>query len=676
MKSHLRARAHFFGVALLAALVTVVLPAAAGSASQVPPGAPRVAQMSGNFEVPGPGDPDGTGFATVRLNAGLRTVCWDISAADITLPASAAHIHRGAVGEAGPVVVTLSPPGASGRSTGCASGVSRALINEIIDFPARFYVNVHTSDYPDGAIRGQLDTRIGVADWEDAVPIQFLNVSDWHAQLDPLSVTGVGTVGGAAQLSTYFQADRAANPNSLTLTAGDAYGASPPLSGFFNEEPAVKAMNLMGFHVDTFGNHNFDRGIDHLQQMIDLAEFQYVSANLRNLDDNLTGVKRWEMFDVGGVKVAVVGITNPEAPTLVFPGSFGTIEVTDPVPAAMSAKAEAEAAGADIVVAITHMGITGHDAAGEGIGPLVEFAEGVSGFDVIFGDHTDMLYEHVINGQLVQENKSKGATYTRTNVTFDPNTGTVFNKDAVFVTPFSGAVTPDPAIVAMLAPYRVQLAAALDGVIGVATDIFPRNGVIERVGEAAIGNLVADSMRWRYGTQLAFTNGGGLRASLPSSYLPMDTTLRRTSPGYAAGPPYDLVIGDAYTVLPFGNIVVTREVTGAVLWQALEHSVAVIPNANGRFAQISGFRFTYDAARPAGSRVLSVTLNDGTPILPDGTTYTFATNDFTNAGGDGYTMFVGTHGVSREVMADVLLEYIRDQGTVTPTIDGRITRIN
>jgi 5'-nucleotidase len=662
-----------FTPAVLAVIaLTMLLVAPATGAS----GAPRVALMSGNFEAPGPGDPDGTGSASIRLNPGQRTVCWELSASDITLPAAAAHIHRAPVGEPGPVVVTLSPPGANGESSGCARGVNRALVGEITEFPERFYVNVHTSDYPAGAVRGQLLTRGEAKSWQDAVPLQFLNVSDWHAQLDPLNVSGVGNVGGAAQLSTYFAADRAANPNSLTLTAGDAYGAAPPLSSFFQEEPAVKAMNLMGFDVDTFGNHNFDRGIDHLQQMIDLAEFQYVSANLKNLEDNLTGVKRWEMFDVGGVDVAVVGITNPEAPTLVFPGSFGTIEVTDPVAAAMSAKAEAEAAGADVVVAITHMGVTGHDAAGEEVGPLVDFAEAVSGFDVIFGDHTDMLYENVINGQLVQENKSKGATYTRTKLTFDPNTGTVFNRDAVFVTPFSNAVTPDPAIVSMLAPYRAQLAAALDGVIGVATGLFLRDGVTERLRETAIGNIVADSMRWRYGTQLALTNGGGLRASLPSSYLPMNTALRRNSPGYAPGPPFDLVIGDAFTVLPFGNIVVTREVSGALLWQALEHSVAAIPSANGRFAQISGFRFTYDASRPAGSRVVSVTLDDGTPILPNATTYTFATNDFVNAGGDGYTMFVGTHGVTREVMADVLLEYIKDRGTVTPTVDGRITRIN
>jgi 5'-nucleotidase len=659
-------------IAALALALLLVWPAAAG-----PGGAPRVAPLAGDWEVPGPGDDDGTGSARITLNEGQRRVCWEIKAADITLPAAAAHIHRGAVGVAGPVVVTLSPPGADGTSSGCRSGVDRALIADITENQQNYYVNVHTSDFPAGAIRGQLWVPGQAAHVQDAVPVQFLNVSDWHAQLDPLNVAGVGNVGGAAQLSTYFQMDRAANPNTLTLTAGDAYGAAPPLSSFFEERPAVMAMNLMGFDVDTFGNHNFDRGIGHLQEMIDLAEFQYVSANLKNRDDNLTGVKDWEMFDVGGVKVAVVGLTNPEAPTLVFPGSFGTIEVTDPVPAAMRAQREALSEGADVVVAITHMGVTHTDpATGMQDGPLVDFAEGVSGFDVIFGDHTDMLYENVINGQLVQENRSKGATYTRTKLTFDPNTGTVFNRDAQFVTPLSAAVTPDPAIVAMLAPFRVELAAALDGVIGTATGLFLRDGVTERLQETAIGNVVADSMRWRYGTQLALTNGGGLRASLPSSYLPMDTTLRRNSPGYAAGPPFDLVIGDAFTVLPFGNIVVTRTVTGALLWQALEHSVAVIPGANGRFAQISGFKFTYDAARPAGSRVVSVTLDDGTPILPDSTEYSFATNDFVNAGGDGYTMFVGIHGVTREVMADVLLEYIRDQGTISPVTEGRITRLN
>src|SRR5215212_5549986 len=133
------------------------------------------------------------------------------------------------------------------------------------------------------------------------VEIQILNVSDWHGQLDPLDIGNPAVkIGGAAALSVYFQKDRAANPNTLTLTAGDGVGATPPLSGFFNDVPAIKAMRLMHFDADTFGNHNFDAGLSHLQSQIDLASseteagtpFAYLSANLKNLNSNLTGVDK------------------------------------------------------------------------------------------------------------------------------------------------------------------------------------------------------------------------------------------------------------------------------------------------------------------------------------------------------------------------------------------------
>jgi 5'-nucleotidase len=504
------------------------------------------------------------------------------------------------------------------------------------------------------------------------VELQFLTVSDWHAQLDPLA----GGIGGAAVLSAYWQADRAANPNTLTLTAGDAFGASPPLSGFFNEQPAVLAMNQMGFHADTLGNHNFDRGIAHLQQMIDLAQSSYVSANLKHVEDNLTGVAPFEIFNVGGVKVAVIGITNPEAPTLVFPGNFGTIEVTDPVPAANKARAAAKRAGAQIFVVICHLGVTSFDpVTGAPTGPLIDFANNVGGFDIIFGDHTDVQFSGIINNALVVENRSRGATYARTKLLVDPRNGRVLNRSVEFVTPLASAVTADPAVQAVLAPFRAALSAALDRVVGVATGIFVRGGNIERLQEVALGNLVTDVMRLRYGTQMAITNGGGLRAPLPSSYLPADMTLRRNTPGYAPGPPFDLVVGDAFAVLPFGNVVITRSVTGAQLYAALEHSVAPLPAANGRFLQVSGFRFTFDSSRPAGTRVVSVTLNDGTPIFADGTLYTLALNDFINAGGDGYTIFADGQGVSREVLADIVVAYIETQGTITPTVEGRIVDV-
>lgn len=517
----------------------------------------------------------------------------------------------------------------------------------------------------------------------NAVEIQILNVSDWHGQLDSVFVPGVGNIGGAAVLSSYFTADRLANPNTLTLTAGDAIGATPPLSGFFEDVPAIKAMRLMGFDADTLGNHNFDAGLNRLQSQIDLAgstteagkPFVYLSANLKNVDENVSGVAPYKIFEVGGVKVAVIGVTNPEAPSLVFPGNFGTIEITDPIAGANKASAAARAAGARVVVGLIHAGVTSFDSAGNATGPLIDFANNVGGFDIILGDHTDIKYQGIHNNALVTENKSKGVTYSRVKLSLDPKNGRIITRSAEFVTPLSSAVTPDTAIVQMLAPYRTELAAAYDQRIGVATHLFPRSGNNERLGEAAIGNLVTDAIRSTYGTQLALTNGGGLRAALPSSYAPVDKTLRRTSVGYAAGPPYDLVVGDVFAVLPFGNSVVTRNVTGAQLHAALELSVAALPNANGRFAQISGFKFTYDLSRAPGSRVVSVTLDNGAPILVDGTTYTFATNDFVNAGGDGYTMLADGQGVTREVMADVLLDYIKELGTISPVINGRITAV-
>ena len=517
------------------------------------------------------------------------------------------------------------------------------------------------------------------------VSMQFLSVSDWHAQLDPLS----GGIGGAAAISSYWQQDRADfDGRTITLTAGDAYGAAPPLSGFFDEVPGVLAMRLMGFDVDTFGNHNFDRGIEHLQQMIDLAAstdepgtpFKYVSANLENRDDNLKGVEDYAIFEVDRVKVAVIGLTNEEAPTLVFPGNFGTIEVTDAVEAANRAREAAARDGAKVFIVITHKGITGTDAAGNPSGPLVDFANAVEGFHVIFGDHTDAEFEAVINGQLVVENRSRGATYARTKLTVDRRDGSLVDVSNQFVTPVAGNVTPDPAIVEMLQPFRQDLAAAFDAEIGVATDTFPRGGdpAVERVGETPLGNLITDSMRLRYGADIAFTNGGGIRTPLPSSYAPQDTSLRRPAAGYAAGPPWDLVVGDVFATLPFGNQVITRTVTGELLWEILEHGVAAMPGANGRFPQVSGFRFTYDVALPAGSRVVSVQLDDGTPIPRDGTTYVLATNDFVNAGGDGYTMLSADPGdtATREIMADVLLEHIKALGVITPTLEGRIVRLN
>jgi 5'-nucleotidase len=140
------------------------------------------------------------------------------------------------------------------------------------------------------------------------------------------------------------------------------------------------------------------------------------------------------------------------------------------------------------------------------------------------------------------------------------------------------------------------------------------------------------------------------------------------------------VIGDIFAVLPFGNTVVTRTVTGAQLWAALENGVSQISvvtcdGADGRFPQISGFKFTFKCSNPAGARVLSVSLSDNTPIPADGTTYTFATNNFVNSGGDFYSVLNDGQGVTRDNMFDVTVAYVQGLGTITPTLEARITKV-
>jgi 5'-nucleotidase len=526
------------------------------------------------------------------------------------------------------------------------------------------------------------------------VELQLLNISDFHGNLEPLNVNRVD-VGGAAVLKAYFDQERANNPNTILFTGGDAVGASPPISSFFQDAPTIEWMNTAGFDAYAIGNHDFDAGLGRLQEQIAAADFPYLGANLRNLEGNLTGIAPYTVLDVAGVKVAMIGVTNPEAPTLVAPGNTGTIDITEPARAAQQARAAALKDGASVFVAFGHLGVTSVDAAGQGTGPLIDFARAVTGFDAVVGDHTNVEYQEVINGALVSENKSFGVGYSRTTLTVQKGQGRgqgggsgkgvgngkdrVVAKDVRFVTPLVSGVTPDPAVQARVAELRAEVQKSFDVPIGTASGVLPRGGTpaVERVGEVAVGNVVTDALRTTYGTQIAFTNGGGLRSALPSSYAPADTSLRRPAPGYAAGPPFDLVLGDAYTLLPFGNAALTRTVTGAQLWSTLEFSVARIPAADGRFLQISGFRFTYDAAQPAGSRVVSVTLNDGTPVANDASlTLTAATNDFTNSGGDGYTNLADGQGVTRDLLANVTADYLRQVGTVSPATEGRITRLN
>jgi 5'-nucleotidase len=510
---------------------------------------------------------------------------------------------------------------------------------------------------------------------KQAIDIQLLTLSDWHGQMDAISAKDADgndkKYGGIGLLSTYFQRDRANVKNTLTLTSGDVVGATPAISSEFEDKPAIEGMNFLKLDYDTFGNHDFDGKIPRLKSQIEMAKYTYISSNMENVNNELgsTVQNPYVIKEIEGHKIALLGITNNDAPSLAFAGSFGSITISEPVGTTNKLAKEAREKGAEVVIVLAHMGATGKDGSGNPTGPLLDYAKSVKGVDVILGDHTDTVVNTKINDVVVLENQSKGRTYGRILVSLTAD-GKVSAIKPEVVDPVETAdLQPDPAAATLIAPYSEELSKRFDAKIGTISEKFERGGMpaVERVKEVPIGDLIADAMRDYYKTQIAVTNGGGIRAPLPSSHEPKDLTLRRDKEGYAAGPPYDIVIGDIYTVLPFGNTCVVREITGKALWEALEYSVFKFPDAEGRFLQVSGFKFVFKESSAPGARVVSVTMDDGTPIPKDETVYTLVTNDFVNSGGDGYVAFTETTPtLGRDVMANVVIEYVKKIKDLTP----------
>jgi 2',3'-cyclic-nucleotide 2'-phosphodiesterase (5'-nucleotidase family) len=297
----------------------------------------------------------------------------------------------------------------------------------------------------------------------------------------------------------------------------------------------------------------------------------------------------------------------------------------------------------------------------------------------VMGDHTDFQVISIRpNLVLVTENRSKGIRFTRVRIVVDNRSNQIVYKTADFHRPWNIGVTPDPQIQARIDELNAQLQPILGTVIGSSTREIPRTdacgNTAGRTCESLIGNVITDAMRTTYNVDFALTNSGGIRADLTcppagggSGFCPSFTP-----------PPWLITRGQVLSVLPFGNVVVTLTINGAELKAFLENGVS-LTGAQGRFPQVSGLCFTYDLSLPAGNRVTGAVRQaaDGSCTGPAvdltaGSNYTFAINDFIAAGGDGYPN-VASRITTRDVMDQVLADYIAANSPLNPAIQGRIT---
>jgi 2',3'-cyclic-nucleotide 2'-phosphodiesterase (5'-nucleotidase family)/predicted AlkP superfamily phosphohydrolase/phosphomutase len=565
-------------------------------------------------------------------------------------------------------------------------------------------VVVRTAAKKKGAVGGRITGAVRTRDRFKEVTI--LNISDYHGQLTPLSEAAdfaIGTttalgptfgIGGAAFLKPWFDVyRREARDGHVTLTAGDAVGATPPISSFFGDKPTIELMNMLGFNLDGLGNHNFDRGQEYLRnELVPLARFPYLSANV--VDAAGRTPPQWaprKVFWFGRkpnrFRVGFIGFTNPDAPTLVRPDAFGPFQVTDPVAAVNAQSAALRRAGVKAIVAFGHMGATGgtvvrpegYYAIMDPTGPFPEVADQFRRLQVAIGDHTDFqVLSKRPNAVLATENRSRGIRFTRIRIVIDAARKNVVYTTADFHKPWNIGVTPDARIQARIDALNAQLRPILSRVLGNSDVPVPRTDSCgradSRLCESRVGNVVTDAMRTTYGTDFGLTNSGGLRDALtcPTTDNPDDFC-----PPYTP-PPFPITRGQVLSVLPFGNVVATLTMNGAELKAWLEHGVSRMPAPDGRFPQVSGLCFTYNINAPVGSRVISAVRQnpDGTcsatPInLTAAANYTLATNDFTASGGDAYPSFAGRF-TTRELMDEVVADYVEAQGTIRPRIQGRI----
>jgi 2',3'-cyclic-nucleotide 2'-phosphodiesterase (5'-nucleotidase family) len=542
-----------------------------------------------------------------------------------------------------------------------------------------------------------MDTIIGGTGLSE---VTILQISDWHGQLIPLSDAPdtlpasaplTFAIGGGAFLKPWFDwYEDDANGDTFRMSAGDTVGATPPISSFFDDEPAIETMNDMGIDIDGIGNHNFDAGQAHWRNdLIPLANFPIVSSNVVDGTSHLTPAE-WSpshtFTTTDGLKIGFIGFSNDDLPDLTSPAAVSPFVVEDALTHVNVEAANLTTAGVDIQVVMGHMGATAGTLSAP-TGPGVTLADGVlSSVDAVLGDHTDIqALSPRPNGVLFTESRSKGLRFTRVELFINKVSGQVVYKTANWHKPWDIGVTPDPTIQARIDGLNAQLAPILNTQIGTSTVFIPRSDncgqSAGRLCESLVGNLVTDAMRNTYGTEFAITNSGGLRSdeTCPTTDIGGDFC-----PAYTP-PPYPITRGQNLTLLPFGNVVVTLTVNGAELKTMLENGVGggspPFPGVQGRFPQVSGLCFTFDVAQPALSRVTGAVRQAANgsctgaaiDLTASGGPYTIAENDFMMNGGDGYPNF-SARATSRDIMENDVAEYITAQPSsqVSPSIQGRI----
>lgn len=524
------------------------------------------------------------------------------------------------------------------------------------------------------------------------VTVKLLAINDLHGHLrpppggirlrdaqDPSKTVDV-PAGGVEHLASALREARAKNPHHVFVAAGDLVGASPLLSALFHDEPTIEVLDRLGLAASAVGNHEFDRGADELLRLqrggchpvsgcrgpapFTGARFQYLAASTVDESTGRTILPAYTVRRFEGIPVAFIGLTLKDTPRIVRPSGVAGLAFRDEAQTVNALVPELRAQGIEAIVVLLHEGgfpAGGPDECPALSGPVVPIVQALDrAVDVVISGHTHRAYNCRIDGRLVTSADRYGTVLSEIDLVLDRASGDVREARAHNVILSHERFAKDAAIGELVAAWErlsAPLARRIVGRLGAPLAREPNEA-----GESPLGQVVADAQlaaSAEAGAMIALTNPGGLRTGLT---------------GDAEG---RVRYEDLFAAQPFSNQLVTLTLTGAQLQQALEQQW--LGQARPRVLQVSrGFSYAWDAARPAGQRIVPGSLSlHGRPIEP-AQRLRVTVNDYLASGGDNFSAFRenGTEAQTGVMDVEALESFFRHNDKVTPGALDRIRRVN
>lgn len=477
------------------------------------------------------------------------------------------------------------------------------------------------------------------AETQGAIRITLLHTNDSHGRIEE------GDGMGFAKIAALVRQYREDNPHTLLLDAGDTFHGTT-FATLVRGESVAEVMNAVGYDAMTAGNHDFNYGYERLLELKEVVDFPVISANVKTA----AGTRLLEPYiirEAGGIKLGIFGLATPETTYKTHPNNVADLTFVDPVEEAKVIVAELKDQ-VDAIIALTHLGI---DASSTDTS--IRLAREVPGIDLIVDGHSHSTLVEGLPGEHDTLIVSAGE-YTKylgvVELVFDAGKKLVSKQAKLIGKEDAAAVDPDPAVAEVIAAVKAAQETVLAEKIGSTAVRLDGEREQVRAGETNLGNLITDAMLDLTRADAAITNGGGIRASIEAG---------------------EITKGDVITVLPFGNYIVTKRISGADLKAALENGIDAYPEPKGAFPHVAGMTYRIDVTKPAGQRAIDIRIK-GEPLDPD-RSYLIATNDFMAAGGDEYTMLADAPIVNEyPALDEALIAYIQKRGEVAPKKEGRI----